>query len=75
MVYGEDKPLLITNFVREAHARDLVVHPYTFRKDALPKYVTHFNELLRLFYFVIGVDGGFTDFPGEVDQLLSAAGY
>ena len=73
--YEEFKPLIITNLVEDAHARGLVVHPYTFRKDALPKYSSNFEELLRLFYFVIGVDGGFTDFPDNVGDFLSAAGY
>ncbi len=73
--YEEGKPLVITDLVREAHARGLVVHPYTFRKDSLPKYVKNFDELVQLYYFDIGVDGGFTDFSDEVAKLLSAAGY
>jgi len=73
--YKKGKPLVITNLVREAHARNLVVHAYTFRKDALPEYVENLEELLRLFYFVIGVEGVFTDFPDQVVKLLSTAGY
>ena len=69
--YKKDKPLVITNLVSEAHARNLVVHPYTFRRDALPEYAENLEELLRLFYFVIGVDGVFTDFPDQVVKLLS----
>ncbi len=73
--YKKGKPLMITSLVNDAHGRNLVVHPYTFQKDALPEYAENLEELLRLFYFVIGVDGVFTDFPDEVIKLLSAAGY
>jgi glycerophosphoryl diester phosphodiesterase len=69
--YEKGKPLVITSLVSEAHGRNLVVHPYTFRRDALPEYVENFEEFLRLFYFVIGVDGVFTDFPDQVANLLS----
>jgi glycerophosphoryl diester phosphodiesterase len=71
---GKERPL-ITNLVNEAHARSLVVHPYTFRKDLLPEYADNLEELGRLFFFVIGVDGVFTDFPDEVVKLLSALEY
>lgn len=73
--YQKGKTLVITSLVREAHARNLVVHPYTFRRDALPEYAETLEELLRLFYFVIGVDGVFTDFPDQVVNLLSTEEY
>ncbi len=55
--------LKITDLVKNAHAAGLLVHPYTLRKDELPKYVEDFTQLLELFLFKIGVDGIFTDFP------------
>lgn len=73
--FQNDQLMVITDLVDEAHARGLVVHPYTFRKDALPAYARNFEELMRLYYFVIGVDGVFTDFPDVVVKFLSAAGY
>jgi glycerophosphoryl diester phosphodiesterase len=49
--------------VRMAHAHGLLVHPYTFRADALPPAYDDFEEELRRFYFRYGVDGLFTDHP------------
>jgi glycerophosphoryl diester phosphodiesterase len=73
--HEEEKPIVIMNLVKEAHDRLLLVHPYTFRKDSFPPYVNSLEELLRMFYFVIGVDGVFTDFPDIAVRLLTAAGY
>ncbi|MBD3305295.1 glycerophosphodiester phosphodiesterase [candidate division KSB3 bacterium] len=73
--YEPGSPLMITNLVLDAHARGLAVHPYTFRKDSLPAYANTLEELLRMCYFVIGVDGIFTDFPDLAIKLLTAAGY
>ena len=64
------------DLVQWAHARGLVVHPYTFRADALPKsgqYQT-LEEELRQFYLVYDVDGLFTDFPDRAVQFLRAGG-
>ncbi len=60
----------ISDLVVQAHARGLVVHPYTFRQDELPPYIHYFDELIRLFFFDIGVDGGFTDFPDIMNHVL-----
>ena len=57
-------------FVGAAHAAGLVVHPYTFRSDALPPYAASFEALLRLFIDVAGVDGIFTDFPDKALYFL-----
>lgn len=67
VVHGRDeegKPAL-TSLVEDAHKHGLEVHPYTFRADALPDYVTSFEELLRIFFLEAGVDGVFTDFPDQ----------
>lgn len=61
----------ISELVTQAHKRGLVVHPYTFRQDELPPYIQNFDELIRLFFFEIGVDGGFTDFPDSMKNALS----
>ena len=47
----------------QAHAHDLRVHPYTFRKDDLPEGVSDFTALLEIFITGAGIDGIFTDFP------------
>lgn len=57
-----------------AHANDLEVHPYTFRLDdgQIPAYAENFEDLLQVFYFDIGVDGLFTDFPDRAVTFLRA---
>ena len=72
IVTGKSEDTLnITELVNDAHQRGLVVHPYTFRQDELPPYVQSFEELVRLLFFDIGVDGGFTDFPDTMKRILS----
>ncbi|MDY6812838.1 MAG: glycerophosphodiester phosphodiesterase [Pseudomonadota bacterium] len=56
--------------VAAAHALDLLVHPYTFRADALPGQYQSLRQELAQFYFGYGVDGLFTDQPNlAVDYL------
>lgn len=57
------KEIELTNLVEDAHACGLVVHPYTFRKDALPPYADNYETLLHTFVQQAGIDGFFTDFP------------
>ena len=65
--------LIITDMVKNAHAAGLVVHPFTFRVDArLPDYVGSFEEMLDVFYYEVGVDGVFTDFPDRVVDFLKS---
>ncbi len=52
-----------TRLVSLARGADLLVHPYTFRRDLLPAYAADYDELLEIFLKDIGVDGVFTDFP------------
>jgi glycerophosphoryl diester phosphodiesterase len=60
----------ITDLVENARRYDLVIHPYTFRKDRLPSYVTSFEELLNVFFNEVQIDGIFTDFPDLVVEYL-----
>lgn len=46
----------------------LLVHPFTFRADELPRGFGTFAELLTTFLDVLKVDGVFTDFPDIVVQ-------
>ena len=41
----------------------MIVHPYTVRADALPKYCTDVNELYQAILIDADADGVFTDFP------------
>lgn len=61
----KDGKYVYNSLVKDAHARGLKVHPYTFRADSLPKYVSSFDELLRLALVELDVDGIFTDFPDK----------
>lgn len=69
-VSPEGKPKL-TRFVHDAHAAGLLVHPYTFRADALPKGVKDIQGLLAVFFLAAGVDGCFIDQPDTAVRFLS----
>lgn len=62
----------VTDLVERAHAAGLLVHPYTFRSDALPAGIDSFEALLALFVDRLGVDGLFTDFPDRARAFLEA---
>jgi len=66
--------LNISELVERAHAAELMVHPYTFRADpeALPEYVTSFDDLLELFLYQVNVDGVFSDFPDKAVDFVRA---
>jgi glycerophosphoryl diester phosphodiesterase len=52
-----------TGLVSSAHDAGLVVHPYTFRADALASGFEDFSEMLAWFADSLDIDGLFTDFP------------
>lgn len=60
-----------TGLVSAAHAARLVVHPYTFRADAIPPGFANFAELVAWFVGTLKVDGMFTDFPDLVRDASS----
>ena len=60
----------ITDLVENARRYDLLIHPYTFRADRLPSYVSSFEELLQIFFYEVEIDGIFTDFPDLVVDYL-----
>lgn len=55
----------MTSLVKDAHANNLAVHPYTVRVDELPKTVASVEELHRLLFIGAGIDGVFSDFPDK----------
>ena len=59
-----------SGFVTRAHEQGLVVHPYTFRSDALPPGFASFDALLEFSINGLAVDGLFTDFPDQVFRFL-----
>lgn len=60
--------------VRGAHERGLVVHPWTFRADAVPSGYPSIERELRRFYGDFGVDGVFTDFVEDAVRVLREMG-
>ncbi|MCP4324287.1 MAG: glycerophosphodiester phosphodiesterase [Psychromonas sp.] len=71
--HSTPRNLLITDLVEEAHKNNLLVHPYTFRRDKgeIPSYANNFDDLLYIFYFKADVDGLFTDFPDLAVTFLT----
>ena len=58
-----------TSLVEEAHKLDLVVHPYTFREDSLDDFDS-FQDMIDVIIHQAGADGGFTDFPDRMKEIL-----
>lgn len=61
-----------TPLARDAHAASLVVHPYTFRADALPPGVPDIGVLLDLFLRSARIDGFFIDQPDAGVRAVAA---
>jgi len=59
--------------VKRAHDAKLLVHPYTLRRDEVDKRFSTFEEELRAFLVEGGVDGLFTDYPGDAVRFLQSA--
>ena len=64
------KTMQPTAFVKQAHIAGLQVHPYTFRKDALPDNVNQ-KQTLNMLFEKLKVDGVFTDFTDTVVNYLA----
>ncbi len=60
-----------TNFLKLLQKKGLTIHPYTFRKDQLPKTFSSYEEWIRHFTVDLKVDGVFADFPEETIALKS----
>jgi len=52
----------VSQLVKLAHAAKLAVHPYTVRRDELPKNCSSVDELHAAIFAEAGADGVFTDF-------------
>ena len=60
----------LTNLVKWAHSYNMVVHPYTFRKEGVPAYAKNFKDYINIFVKKAKIDGFFTDFPSDIVQIL-----
>lgn len=56
--------------VEAAHQQQLKVHPWTIRRDALPKEVDRLESLHQVLFSQLGVDGAFSDFPDLTMQFV-----
>jgi glycerophosphoryl diester phosphodiesterase len=56
-------PPTLTDLMRHARAEKLLLHPYTMRRDDLPKNCPSADALHDALFNVVGVAGVFTDFP------------
>ena len=75
LIVGPDSvasDLQVTDLVERAHALGLVVHPYTFRRDRLPAFVDDYEQLLKIYFDDMDVDGVFTDFPDLTVAFLES---
>lgn len=68
-VDANGRPVL-SDLVSLAHRHGLLVHPYTFRADAVPSYVADFEGLLKLFLVEARVDGLFSDYPDRTRSFI-----
>lgn len=55
--------IVANNLVQAYHQYGMQVHPYTIRKDSLPKYARDVNDLYEFVLYKANADGVFTDFP------------
>jgi glycerophosphoryl diester phosphodiesterase len=64
----------VTGLVELAHAAGLQVHPYTFRRERnqIPPFAKDYDDLLRIVFDVVGVDGVFTDFPDLTVKFIES---
>ncbi len=61
---------LTRDLVGRAQARDLLVHPYTLRVDALPSGFESFDQLQKALFIELGVDGAFSDFTDRTRAFI-----
>ncbi|KAK9804364.1 hypothetical protein WJX72_009370 [[Myrmecia] bisecta] len=63
-----------TDLVARAHAKGLLVHPYTFRDDSIylaPDWRGNPQDELAFFFNNQTLDGAFDDFPGTLASFLA----
>lgn len=60
----------LSDLVNLAHARNLLVHPFTLRSDQLPEGVEDLDTLHHILLDQAGVDGAFTDFPDRMRAYI-----
>lgn len=64
-----DNRFTFTSLIENAHKLEMVVHPYTFRADYLGEFDS-FKQMVQVIIFEANADGGFTDFPDLMLQVI-----
>ncbi len=64
----------VTTLIRDAHAAGLLVHPFTFRKEAQFVLAAYSGDVVAEmeYFYRLGVDGLFSDFPDLARQARDA---
>lgn len=70
LVDENDGQLAPSKFYQNAKSLNLLMHPWTFRVDSLPKFARSYDQLLDFFVNVLKVDGLFTDFPDITSEFV-----
>lgn len=70
LVDDSEGKLVPSRFYQNAKSLNLLMHPYTFRVDSLPKFASSYDQLLDFFVNVLEVDGLFTDFPDITSDFV-----
>ncbi|MEM1262071.1 MAG: glycerophosphodiester phosphodiesterase [Pseudomonadota bacterium] len=71
LVSGGGDSRTAQQWVMNAKARGLALHPYTLRSDDIVDGFRDFADCLHWLIDIIGIDGVFTDFPDTAVELLS----
>jgi glycerophosphoryl diester phosphodiesterase len=61
---------VFSTLVADAHARGLLVHPYTLRRDSLPANAPDLEAVHEALFIKAGIDGAFSDFPELTLEFL-----
>ena len=64
----------VTPLTTRAHELGLQLHPYTFRREELPRYAATLEQLLEIFLVQARVDGVFCDFPDVAARVRDSIG-
>ncbi len=63
---------VIKPLARWAHARGLLIHPYTLRIDSLPRNAPDAQSVMKALFDEAGVEGIFTDFTDVTREFIRA---
>ena len=68
--FRSDGTFAATELAAAAHHHGLAIHPWTLRRDELPKSVPSFDRLMEILFGEVRVDGAFSDFSDLTRQWI-----